>query len=272
MIFPVVTESDRRLPFCLLGVGCEYAQEHVIRPNGYPSFQWIQCYQGRGELVLGAASYVIAPQQGMFLFPNVPHEYYALDGPWQVDWISLGGSQIAPLVLHLGFEQSGVFQVSQSDRLLGKLRRILNTALSGNIFNALECSSLVYELLIELYKNISPGSEASMAGRHLKLQPVMEFLEKNYAGSITLPEMAEIIRVTPQYLCYLFKTFLKVRPFEYLNQLRLTKSKDLLIKHRNLKIADIARKVGFDNVNYFCYLFRKVEGMTPGAFRKLYGI
>ncbi|WP_083809817.1 AraC family transcriptional regulator [Mahella australiensis] len=33
-------------------------------------------------------------------------------------------------------------------------------------------------------------------------------------------------------------------------------------------IKEISHAVGYNDVSYFCSLFRKYEGMTPGAFRK----
>lgn len=271
MIFPVVTEADRQLPFYLLGVGCYHLQEHVLRPNGYPSFQWIQCYRGKGELILGDKSYLIDSNQGIFLYPSVPHEYYALEDPWEVDWITFGGSQLEQILQHLGFYECGIFRINQGEHLLAKIRQILNTALSGSILKSLECSSLIYELLIDVYKNTSQRSEDSMEGQHLKLQPVITYIEENYHKSLTLQEMADTIRVSPQHLCYLFKTILKIRPFEYLNHLRITQSKELLINRRELQIKEISALTGFDNVNYFCYLFKKLEGVSPGDFRSLHG-
>ena len=96
-IFPVVTESEKRLPFYITGIGCQYHQEHVKRPEGYPNFQWIQCHRGEGQLMLEDKHFIIRPQQGMFLFPGIAHEYFEIKTTWEVDWIGFNGYMVESL-------------------------------------------------------------------------------------------------------------------------------------------------------------------------------
>lgn len=272
MLFPIITETERQLPFYLTGVGCHYLQEHVNRDQGYPAFQWIQCHHGEGRLLLDGNIYPVKPQQGIFLYPDIAHEYYGVTETWEVDWIGFDGQQVAPVIKTMGLGESGVFYVNQADLLLNRVRRVLAVAQSGRPFSGLECSALVYELILDLFKYTSFNQEDSMARQHSKMQPVLDYIEVNYSRVITLEELAATIKVTPQHLCLLFKNTYKIRPFEYLNKVRVSKSKDLMFTRRELQIQDIARMVGYDNVSYFGAVFKEIEGITPGKFRKLHGI
>jgi AraC-type DNA-binding domain-containing proteins len=271
-IFPVITESEKLLPLYLTGVGCYYHQEHVIRPDGYPSFQWIQCHHGEGELMMAGKIHPIRPQQGMFLYPDEAHEYYEKVGDWEVDWIGFGGCLVEQLVKGLGFERSEVFHIVNGELVLAKMRRILSIANSNDRMKALECSGIIYDLLLDLFKFTSRNIDDSVQEQHSRLQPAFDYIERNYFQAITLKDIADTVDVTPQYLCLLFKNILKVRPFEYLNHVRINKSKDLLFSNRELEIQTVAKQVGFDNASYFCTVFKQVEGISPGQFRKLYGI
>ncbi|MBZ4644560.1 MAG: transcriptional regulator, AraC family [Clostridia bacterium] len=272
MAFPIVTDNERKLPFYLIGVGCWYSQEDVIRSDGYPNFQWIQCHRGEGELVLEGKTYTVKEQQGMFLYPNEPHQYYAVKKPWEVDWITFGGSQVESFVRTMGIHQSGVYSVVNGGSILSKMRKALSTVQSDNTLKGLECSAIVYDLLIDLFKFISKNHDDSVQHQYSRLQPVFEYVENNYYKVITLNDLAAAINVTPQYLCFLFKKIMNMRPFEYINNVRINKSKDLLMGKPELEIGDISRLVGYDDVSYFCAVFKKIEGVSPGNFKKLHGV
>jgi AraC-like DNA-binding protein len=57
---------------------------------------------------------------------------------------------------------------------------------------------------------------------------------------------------------------------EYLNNVRINKSKDLLMKNPDLRIKDVSVRSGYDSTSYFCSIFRRMEGMSPGKFRELH--
>lgn len=271
MYFPTITETESRLPYYLQGVGCHYMQEHVVRPDGYPYFQWIQCTQGEGELLAGNNVYHIHESQGMLLYPDEPHEYYAVTTTWQVDWIIFGGHQLKEFFEGAGMYKTQVFSISQPEYLLTKIRSALSIAKSGASTCGLDCSILVYELLINLMKYTSAEENDSILQRYSKLEPVFDYINNSYTEKMSLSDLSDIISISPQHLCVLFRKTLNSRVFEYINNVRIQKSKELLLTHRNKHIKQIAKLAGFDDFNYFCSVFRKVEKLSPGEFRRLYG-
>ncbi|MCL1863881.1 MAG: AraC family transcriptional regulator [Defluviitaleaceae bacterium] len=40
-----------------------------------------------------------------------------------------------------------------------------------------------------------------------------------------------------------------------------------MLAHSESKIIDVATSVGFENVNYFTYVFKKETGLTPSEYR-----
>ena len=65
----------------------------------------------------------------------------------------------------------------------------------------------------------------------------------------------------------LFKEFTGYAPLQYLQELRLQRSKQLLAS-TNLSLAEIADRVGYDNADYFSAAFKKKNHITPTNFRK----
>lgn len=107
--------------------------------------------------------------------------------------------------------------------------------------------------------------------RHSKLKPIIDHIECKYSKPMSLSELSEIIGVSPQHLCSLFKNTLNVRVFEYINTVRIQKSKEFILTNKGMQIKEIAKLSDFQDFSYFCSVFRKIEKTSPGEFKRLYG-
>jgi AraC family transcriptional regulator, arabinose operon regulatory protein len=271
VIFPLITEYELKLPYSIIGVGCFYNQEHVIRPNGYPYYQWLQCHHGKGELIINGLTYHIDENQGILLYPDVQHEYYALSNTWEVDWIIFSGLYIEDFFNRTAeIKKSGVYFVSQPDIILTKIRKALSIELSDNPMKSLECSRIAYDILVDILKSSSLKSDNSIDYQFTRLKPLFDFIESYHSKALNLSELSEVVGVTPQHLCVLFKRITNVRVFEYINFVRIKKSKEYLLQNRTMQIKEIASLSGFEDVSYFCSIFKKIEHVSPNEFRKLH--
>lgn len=271
MEFPSLTESDTKLPIYLTSIGHWDNQEPIDRPTGYPAFQWLQVVSGSGELVVGEQKLPVRAGQGFCLFPNEAHRYYALQEPWEIYWISFDGFLCEELLKQAGINQSGVYSTADHEMIITHMKNIYAMAQSRNSFLGLECSKLVYMLLLDLIKVVFVSSH-SIEQHYVKLKPVLRYVEEQHSGLITIKDMAKCIDVTPQYLCLLFKKTMKMRPMEYVNRVRINHSKGLMFKERDIKMLDIAQRVGFDSPSYFSSVFKRLEGLSPEQFKKIHGM
>ncbi len=270
-IFPLITEYELKLPYYVVGIGCFHNQEHVIRPQGYPYFQWIQCHHGKGELLTGGSAYSVGEGQGMMLYPDQYHEYYAAGATWQVDWIIFGGLHIGDFFKRTAeMDSSAVYYVSKPEIILAKIRKALEIELSNQPMKSLECSRIAYDILLDIMKSSSLKYDSSLDHKYNRLKPLLDFIDKNYGKSLSLAGLSDIAGVTPQHFCSMFKKATNLRVFEYINLVRIKKSKEYLLQHKNMQIKEIAGLSGYTDISYFCSEFRKVEKMSPSDFRKLH--
>lgn len=268
-LIPVITETDKELPYYVLDVGSDWNQEHVIRPNGY-LFQWIQCIKGEGELLTAGRTYRVKEGTGMLLLKGIPHEYHAITSSWIVDWIVFDGHQVEHFLKHTaGIQTSGAFYLSRPDIFLTRIRSIMDILQSDSALKSIKCSSVIYSLLTDImqYTSINPNNSSS--NQHYRLIPLFDYIEQNCDRPLELNAMAEVTGVTPQHLCTLFKRTTNIRIFQYINSVRIRKSKELLLQNPGMKIKEIAHLSGFEDVNYFCSVFKKLEQISPGQFRKI---
>ncbi|MEO3944997.1 AraC family transcriptional regulator [Gorillibacterium sp. CAU 1737] len=270
MSFLILTEQETQLPVYTRSVGHWDHQEKTVRKEGYPSFQWLYCSSGVGTLRVRGEELPVTPGTGMFLYPHEPHEYEGLE-PWELDWITLYGSQVEPLALLAGLTESGVYKVPHPEPLLAHLRHAQAIALSNRPLVGLECSKAAYSLMLDLTRYLSQGSGAIQESGSDRLQPVFDYMETHYAETVTLEELAEVIGVSAKHLCVLFRRSIKLRPMEYLNLLRIRKSKEIMLQERTVTVKEVSRRVGFETPGYFSLLFKRSEGTTPDLFRKWNG-
>ena len=95
----------------------------------------------------------------------------------------------------------------------------------------------------------------------------MQYIEVHYFEKITLNQLAEMVYLSPSYLSRVFAQETGTAFNDYLNSVRINKAKSLL-KHNDLRIADVANAVGFDDQSYFTKVFCRITGMTPMKYRR----
>nr|WP_245335139.1 response regulator [Streptococcus oricebi] len=84
---------------------------------------------------------------------------------------------------------------------------------------------------------------------------------------LSLKSLAQDLGFSPSYLSVLIKKDLGLPFQDYLIQARMKKAK-LLLLTTDLKIYEIAEKVGFEDMNYFSQRFKQLVGQTPRQFKK----
>lgn len=98
---------------------------------------------------------------------------------------------------------------------------------------------------------------------------VMTYINDHLEEDINLDMMADKLNITSGYLSSYFKEKTGLNFSDYLNDIRIRTAKDML-QNLDLRIQDVAARVGYQNVNSFIRMFKRQAGMTPGEYRKKY--
>lgn len=268
LIFPIIG-AEAKLPIYVVGVGCLLNQHHIDRSNGFPHFQVIYCTSGSGILKVHEDKYLVTTQQVFVLYPDEKHEYYPAEEPWETHWVIMDGDQVQNIFRTLGFTKSMVVYLHNSFGLNELWRQIMVEAKAQYSENGYKCSALAYSFMIALKDMTSVELPVIKDKKMSKLSNVLKYIDKNFCENITIDELADIIAVSPQYLCRLFNAYLNIRPFEYITKRRIQEAKILLIESK-LTETEISSSCGFNSLSYFCALFKKYEFITPTEFRYMH--
>ncbi len=96
---------------------------------------------------------------------------------------------------------------------------------------------------------------------------IVDFINENYSNSdLDLNAISDYIGINPSYVSRLFKENIGQNYLDFLNSVRIEKSKQLLVSTK-LTIKDIGFKVGFNTIQNFIRTFKKYEQIPPGQYR-----
>lgn len=93
-------------------------------------------------------------------------------------------------------------------------------------------------------------------------------IHEHINGYLTGQEIATKIGMSYSSFRRFFKQYTGFAPMQYLQELKISKSKELLT-NTSLTCQEIAFEMGFDTPSYFNMVFRKRVGMTPQQYRNM---
>ena len=129
---------------------------------------------------------------------------------------------------------------------------------------AQEVRNWVEEICIRLMNHIS-GNRRNITEK--LFEKAKEYINANYRDeNLSIRKLADELHISPSYLSLIFKKEADVTFLKYLVSVRLEVAKDLLL-NSDLKIADIAERTGYPELNYFSYFFKKNFGISPREYR-----
>ncbi|MDR6551773.1 helix-turn-helix domain-containing protein [Paenibacillus qinlingensis] len=104
---------------------------------------------------------------------------------------------------------------------------------------------------------------------HSTAPRIKAYIDANYGDSnLSLNLLSEHFNLSTKYVSQLFKDEIGIKFTEYLAGLRIEQAK-VLLNVSNDSIQEIAKQVGYDNTLSFIRMFKKIEEITPGDYRKL---
>jgi two-component system response regulator YesN len=94
------------------------------------------------------------------------------------------------------------------------------------------------------------------------------YIMSNFSKNIKLSQVAEHFNFNSAYLGQLLQKKIGMSFNEYLNKIRIEKSKELL-RRTNLRLNEISDAIGYNNPNYFVQKFKEFTGISPMDYRNI---
>lgn len=231
------------------------------------SFLIVYVLSGSGHLEYGGISYDVGEGQAFFIDCTGKHSYRSNENdPWEILWVHFNGATSKEYFNYFYSKRSSpVFVPENSFSMENALRNIIeiNDASTANC--AVRSSLLIVTLLTDILESVSVSKEPV----HETAKTVKQYLNSNFTEKITLEQLSAQFFMSKYHLEREFKKYCGITIFDYITTKRITLAKRLL-RFTDKTIDEISKACGFSDQSYFNRQFKKAEGMTGTAFRKMW--
>ena len=118
--------------------------------------------------------------------------------------------------------------------------------------------SVVHELIQDM--------EEKKVGKR-SLEEVLDYINSHYNENLRLETIADMFHYNKEYLTTIFKKKYGLNVGEYVIHLKIEAAKRQL-KYTTKSMDEIMESLGYADASYFYRQFKKVEGISPGQYRK----
>lgn len=121
----------------------------------------------------------------------------------------------------------------------------------------------------DLCAQVMQERDRRCSGRYVSAaEAARQYVDQHYAESeLSLSLVATAVNVSPNHLSTVFKEKNGIGFSDYVTEVRIRQSKRLLIT-TDLRASEIGERVGYQNMNYFSMLFKKMTGVSPSQYRR----
>ena len=247
--------------------------DYFTTREGFTSYLIKYTVSGCGVLEYQGQRYLVPPGHAFWLDCRKKQHYYTdpKTGSWHTVWVHFLGANAQFYYELFQRQNSGSPVVRLPDH--SPVQSILFSLLKNSGVNThqqrqdLENATYLNQLIGECTLATMSATEPTIIPG--TMQSIQIFLMEHFNHKITLEDLGNHFNLNPFYLQKQFKRYIGQSPTEYLIYLRITKAKEL-IRTTDKSVGEIAREVGIDNLGYFTRLFKKVEGITPHEYNKLW--
>ena len=257
---------DALLPFIF---HTDNTSRRRITSNWHENIELLCFIEGRGNLKCGSETYPVEAGDIAVINPNVLHMtegeliYHCLI----IDRSFCESNGIPILSLYFR-------EIIKSESLFKNFIQTVESIKSARSDQSPLCAAptvryRVLGLLLELCENHimseTPEKKIHSASSE-RVKTVMTYMRQNYAKSITLDEIANLVGVSKYHLSREFKLLAGTTIFDSLNIIRCKEARHRLAE--GATVFEAATDCGFENLSYFSRTFKKYTGQLPSEYMK----
>ena len=201
-----------------------------------------------------------------FLQPGQWHSYRPLpETGWDEYYVTFHGNYLKKLMQHIIYPPHPIYHIGINEKIVKHFGEMIDCAIAQRAgFQALLTGTLMH--IIGIVYSINKNQDYGNASMQ-KIQEACIRMRENIYDKFTPEEIAQSLNMSYSNFRKSFKQCTGVAPHQYLLQLKLSKTKDLL-SNTDMSIQEIAMKLNFESADYFSYFFRSKTGINPLSYRK----
>lgn len=274
-------ESSRQLLFTIFDASKEQKHE-AFRIHHHTELEIGHITGGEGLYLLGSSRYSCRAGDTYLVRSGEQHCVPTVTSPtldsfnlhitaywlWNVAADYLEPEKLRALIRSDG--KTGNELIRDDPVILERLRVLMELFYRDCEGNRCKIRRAVLDLILAIADSYQPCANEPVrnyAAAHLAdIQNAMLYISEHLAEPVTLDDIARASNLSRSHMSALFKEINGISAYEYLLICRLEKAVGML-RGTKEPILSIAHACGFSNLSNFNRLFRKMTGLTPGAYR-----
>ncbi len=254
-------------PLILNSAGCETrASFHTVIPSGRLDYYLIYVIEGKMNFRLEQKNTVLDSGTLLLLPPHYPLDYNSLTPPpIKYLWAHFTGFYAAELLQKYGFEKLPFLHMADINLdVIAKFQNLHETYTKRAPFFEMELANRLESILRTFAVSIAHIREPKAS----KISTSLQYINENLDEKLTISELAAMEFLSVSRYIAVFNSIMGMPPSRYIIDLRL-RTACALLQESNASIKEIGSMVGYDEPHYFCNLFKKHIGMSPGEYREI---
>lgn len=280
-LMETVQHGSSRYPFHFYYENLALFDFNCIEWHWHSELEFVYVEAGTVTFWIGEKQFILPEGNGVFINSKVLHRFHSPAGAVIPNFVCMPffiapqdsliyQKYILPVTSSSLSFQIFYDRISWQAKALSIIKQII--AVQDCAFSReLATSSLLQMLWLEIYANAdikyTESCTNDSASSQARLQIMMQYIHQNYRHDISLEDIAGHAGVSKSTVLNLFRKYLHITPINYLIHYRLNEAAQLL-SNTEKKINTISDETGFNNVDYFCRLFKKHYHLTPTEYRK----
>lgn len=272
-----IFENDRYMDLGIYQAGEEECVPgHMFGPSTRNHYLFHYVHSGKGKLISPDSTGTnvtreISAGQGFLIYPGQITTYMAdYEDPWVYSWIEFDGLKVLPTLELSELSVDHPVWKSHNQEAHDAMKDYLFRIVHHSREESLEIIGLLYLFLSSLVKasrKSKPAAVTTLADFYVK--EAISYFEQHYSEDISIEDTAAALGISRNYLSKIFQRIIGTSPREFLMRYRMNQAARLLCV-TNAKIADISRRVGYENQLHFSRAFKTFFDVSPREYRNLH--
>ena len=269
---------------------------HISKREKLQSYLCFMVEDGEGELVYEGKKYELRSGDVVFIDCRKAYSHSTGMNPnaglWSLRWCHFYGPSM-PAIYAKYCERGGLPVIRGADvsvdlargadmgrrddvscgadvsQYVAILTDIYTLASSSDYIRDMRINGKLNDLLTLLMESSWHREAHTNAPKKMEISRVKSFLDEHYEEKLSLESVASHFFIDKHYLARLFKEQYGVTLVTYLQQVRITHAKRML-RFTDKSIEEIGLECGIGELNYFSRVFKKLEGVSPSEFRRVW--
>ncbi|MBP3339508.1 MAG: AraC family transcriptional regulator [Lachnospiraceae bacterium] len=244
---------------------------HRFGPGKRDSYILHFVSDGKGIFKCDGVTYELT-RGDVFLVKPDTEVYYIADenNPWSYMWVGFNGIKAAAYLEAAGLLGKVVTTKCSNTPIIFSCIQQMIMYRQLTLANELKREAALLQILsimMEEYKGTLPKEERYDYPYQIYVDQAVDYIQRNFKSNIKVNDLASYIGIDRSYLTNIFKKVTTLSPQEYLMNYRMEQAKNML-SGSEMKIGEIAEKVGYHDQLTFSKMFKKFVGISPTEYRE----